>query len=567
MKNFKPGFIVPSTLSAALLSAGFLLPHCGGFVLIGFVPLLWMDRIATKQGVRHFFWWHYLCFVLWNAATTFWVCNATLGGGIAAILINALEMSVIWALFRLFKRKFSGSLPYIFLVCLWIAWERAYYSAEVSWPWLTLGNAFATTTTCIQWYDVTGTIGGSLWVWLCNMALFGLSVALYEGFWKGFNVKAKAALAVSVVMVFIAPPVWSVSKYLNFHEADGCGSVSACALQPNLDPYLKFEKYTQDEQDEILCGLISNAGLAQREGSPAGYDGVLFVAPETVTGDVVLPDLGSSRTLGHLLEACGEGNQVLFGASSYEFIASDKAPSYTARPYGKGMWYENHNSAILAGAGMEPQIYHKSRLVIGTEKMPWPRVFSKVDEWLGGGVIARCTGQDRVSTLSLDKSVVPADTSECERRPASVQTGVSQIQFPVKIGCAVCYESVYPEYFASYVGAGAKAMAVITNDAWWGDTPGYRQHMSYSRLRAIETRRDIVRSANTGISCFINQRGDVISSLGWDKRGSLSGRIWLNDELTPFVIYGDITGRICTFLFMILGLALIVRITTTWKKS
>ena len=68
---------------------------------------------------------------------------------------------------------------------------------------------------------------------------------------------------------------------------------------------------------------------------------------------------------------------------------------------------------------------------------------------------------------------------------------------------------------------GANVIGVITNDGWWGNTPGYRQHMSYSRLRAIETRRWVVRSANTGISCFIDQYGTVLDAQPWDKAASL----------------------------------------------
>lgn len=548
MKDSKVEFIVLSLLSALFLSAGFLFPHCGSFALIGFVPLLWMDRLATQKGIKHFWWWHYLTFVLWNAATTFWVCNATVGGGLAAIFINAAEMSVIWALFRLSKSKFFGSLPYIFLVVTWIAWERAYYSAEISWPWLTLGNAFASTTTCVQWYDETGTIGGSLWIWLCNMTVFGLSTAMAEGRWKKFNSKAKAAFATSAVLVFAGPLACSVYKYLSFEETKDYGHITACALQPNLDPYLKFEKYTQNQQDSILCRLISENEVHER--------GMLFVTPETVTDDVIVNDLSDSKSLGNFVDAAGDSCEVLFGASSFEFILTDKAPSYTARPYGKGVWYENHNSAILASTGFAPQIYHKSRLVIGTEKMPWPRIFSKIDDWLGGGVIARCTGQDKVGVLKLHNRTLAQDASA---RNASARNAT--------IGCAVCYESVYPEYFASYVKEGAEAMSVITNDAWWGDTPGYRQHMNFSRLRAIETRRDIVRSANTGISCFINQRGDIVSHLDWDKRGSLNGQVNLNNSMTSFVQNGDICGRICTFLFLILFLALAVRLLVSIREK
>lgn len=80
----------------------------------------------------------------------------------------------------------------------------------------------------------------------------------------------------------------------------------------------------------------------------------------------------------------------------------------------------------------------------------------------------------------------------------------------IRVGPIICYESVYGEYVTEYVKNGANLLAIVTNDGWWEDTPGYKQHLAYGCLRAIETRRSIVRSANTGISCVINERGDLI---------------------------------------------------------
>ena len=91
-------------------------------------------------------------------------------------------------------------------------------------------------------------------------------------------------------------------------------------------------------------------------------------------------------------------------------------------------------------------------------------------------------------------------------------------------------------------------MFVITNDGWWGDTPGYRQHFSYSRLRAIETRRSIARSANTGISALITPRGDVVDQLGWDIRGTVTGSLPLNSRLTVYTLAGDYIARLSWFV-------------------
>ena len=151
-----------SAASAVLLSLPWLVPHLGLLSLVAFVPLLLAEYIAAGAGVKRFWIWHYSTFVLWNALTTFWVCNATVGGGIFAVLANALQMSLVFGLFRLARKRLSGVVPYIFLAAAWIAWERWYLtSAEISWPWLVLGNAFATSVKDIQWYSITGTLGGS----------------------------------------------------------------------------------------------------------------------------------------------------------------------------------------------------------------------------------------------------------------------------------------------------------------------------------------------------------------------------------------------------------------------
>ena len=129
----------------------------------------------------------------------------------------------------------------------------------------------------------------------------------------------------------------------------------------------------------------------------------------------------------------------------------------------------------------------------------------------------------------------------------------------VKIGTAICYESVYGDYYREYILKGAQVMSIITNDGWWGDTPGYRQHLSYASLRAIETRRSIARSANTGISAFINQRGEIISQTGWWQPAYLNGQLCLNDEITVFVRHGDIIGRVSKFIFFLFSLMAAVR--------
>ena len=123
MKSKTRLFILSGLLGILLLSLPWLLPHMGWTALFGFVPLLCMDRIASGEKMKHFWWYHYGFFVLWNAVTTWWVWNATPGGAVFAILANALQMSVVWGSFRFVRRRMDGVLPYVFLAAAWIAWE------------------------------------------------------------------------------------------------------------------------------------------------------------------------------------------------------------------------------------------------------------------------------------------------------------------------------------------------------------------------------------------------------------------------------------------------------------
>ena len=541
-----------AVLSGLLLSVPYLVPHCGGVALFAFIPLLCADRIASLGGFRRLWLPVGTAFLLWNALTTFWVCNATVGGGIAAIVLNSLQMLAVWALYRLSRKAFSGSLPYIFFAAAWIAWEKAYFAVDISWPWLTLGNAFARSLTMVQWYDTLGSLGGSLWIWSTNLLIFGLLTALSDGRWaglgpRGFNWKARLAYCTSLALVLIAPLAWSLTKW---HSAEDVPEqkIDVLVAQPNIDPYHKFVQMSRREQDELLesqiipaleeykAAMASDSLWRGRESVP----GMLILSPETFTSYVFTNSPEESTTLNRFKDVLKDcpGVNMMVGASSYTIIESASRPSYTARTYGEGRWIESHNSAIMIDGSGRNQFFHKNKLVVAVEMLPYPVVFDPIDRALGG-VMGRCIGQGSVSNLDY----------------------VAHGQH-IPLGCAICYESVYGDYCRDYILKGAKALTIITNDAWWGDTPGYRQHLSYASLRAIETRRWIARCGNTGISGLIDDRGRIVEEGPWWEKTTLRFALPLKDGITPFVKYGDVTGRICTWVFLLLLAALMVKFIT-----
>ena len=527
-----------SALFAVLMSIPFLIPHTGFIALIGMVPLLCMDRIATILEKKHVWIYHYAGFVLWNAITTFWVCNATIGGGLFAIFANAFQMSLIFGMFRLSKKRFNGALPYIFLACAWIAWERFYFDAEISWPWLVLGNSFARSIWAVQWYEFTGALGGSLWIWAANLGIFGLLVSLSDGRIFTWNWKAKTAAIAGLAGILTIPFV--ISPFIGRqYDMEAEEELPVVIVQPNIDPYNKFTAMTQDQQNAIVEAQLEKALEWRKGDSLAGP--LLVVAPETFTGDIIVGQYERSRTWRRFTSFLKDypGVNMLFGASSYDYIFSPEAPSHNARNMGEGLWVESHNSALMIDGKPQTEIFHKSKLVVAVEMTPYPALFCKIDDMLGG-VMGRCVGQDQISLLHAED---------------------------IPVGSAVCYESVYGEYYTGYVRKGARAMAIITNDAWWGNTPGYKQHLSYASLRAIETRRAIARCANTGISAIISPCGKILQPTPWWEQAVISGQLPLRDEVTFYVSHGDITGRVCTFIFVLLLLALAVRFVTSRRSA
>ena len=545
-------------LFVVLMSIPWLVPHAGLVALVALVPLLCAERIATMAGMKRFWIWHYGAFVVWNALTTWWVCEATVGGGLFAVFANALQMSLVFGLFRLSRKSLQGVLPYIFLAALWVAWERFYCTwAEISWPWLVLGNAFARTTSLIQWYEYVGHLGGSLWIWAVNLGLFGLMVSLSEGSWERWNGKGRAAAALSLASLIIVPVAASLVIYNTYEERSDKGQLEVVMAQSSFNPYQKRTELPQSAQNAQALDLFRGALKDREAGLEYPSEPVLLLVPETFTSDIVLNDIPAFgqtwKDFQSFIADYPDAN-MLFGASTYELFFQRSAPSILARPYGEG-WIESHNSAIMTDATGRADVYHKSKLVVGTELTPYPKLFVPIENWLCKllgvqGLMGHSIGQDRQTPL-LVKS----------------RTENGEVRAEIPLAPVICYESIYGEYCTEYVRNGAQAIAVMTNDGWWGDTPGYRQHFSYSRLRAIELRRDVARCANTGITAFIDQKGDVLMQSTWWQPEALRGKISLSDRKTFFAEHGDIAGRICLLVSALLMLFCVVNLFAGLRRG
>jgi len=510
-----------SIFGGIVLSVGWPMHGIFVFLFAGFIPLLFVEDYFFQRGDasgKKLIFYSYLSFFFWNLLTTWWVYRATFFGGAAAVLCNAFFMALVFQCFHFTRVKLGSGIGYFSFIFYWIGFEYLHLNWDLSWPWLSLGNGFAEHIKWIQWYEYTGILGGSVWILLINLLLFFLIKKYVH---SGFQEKKKlSTLFICIASLLIIPSVFSY--YIYSHYQEKTKAIHVVVVQPNIDPYNEKFSGSADEQLKKFMALAK-----QKVDSQTDY----LVGPETALPEGIweeeLTASYSIRTLHHFLEAY-PNLKLITGLSSFKHLTEkDEANSMRKEEDGKNTNYEAYNTSIQYGPGNAIQIYHKSKLVPGVEQMPYPAIFKYFEKFaidLGG--TSGSLGKQKERTVFHSKE-------------------------NVSVCAAICYESIYGAFMKDFITNGANLIFVITNDGWWGDTPGYKQHLNYARLRAIEFRRDIARSANTGISCFINSRGEISQATDWWKAAVIKGDLNSNDKITFYAKYGDYIGQLCSVMSLL----------------
>ncbi len=500
-----------------------------------FVPLLWLEQQGIRR--RKFFGWVYLTMVIWNASTTWWVWNASEPGAVGAILANSLLMCLPWLGFHFIKARLGGKIGYPALIALWLTFEFIHlHNWGLSWPWLTLGNVFADHPGWVQWYEITGTSGGGLWILILNISIFHL---ISKNSWRTLpTVPLSRTLA-----LFTAPLLIStmISPDLAKSQITATGPShpsNVVIIQPNIDPY---EKLTTGSFDAQLHKLIRLSDSAIDDKT------TLVIWSETalyMEYGISEDNMKSNYFLAPLWDFLRRHPQInlLTGVESYRTYR-EGAQSSTARPVpNTDLYVDAYNAAVIMDSTGPLHFYHKSKLVPGVETLPFFLHF--LDSWFEkfGGTTDGYTGQP-------DRTPLPTSNHSYTIAPA------------------VCYESIYGEFMSEYVTNGADLIAIITNDGWWKNTPGLYQHEAYARLRAIETRHWVVRSANTGVSCIIDPAGHIVQSRPWAQTAFIKAYVPPTHEKTFYVKYIDIVSWLAVIATLLLAVGTPVLIIKNKRRG
>ncbi len=525
-----------AVLSGFLLHLGWSDWGSGLFLLIALVPLLSIEAFYFSEypttKILALLPYPIVSFLLWNSLNTWWIWNAAPIGAIAAILLNTLMMTTVFLLFHLSRKKIGTAAGYLALLFYWIGMEYFHLNWELSWPWLNLGNGLAKNIPLVQWYEYTGILGGSLWILTSNVLL----VTLLNRYLQVRNTHAILVKGILWVLLLVIPSWLSWHRYKHYEEKES--TYQFAVIQPNIDPYLdKFDGMSAREQVDRMLELAEAVATDEID---------FFIAPETaIPYSVNLSKLQGDASVKELIGFLDNYTQAawVIGASTRKWYEAGEPHSPTVRKHPSAeRYYDNYNSALFLESDGKADVYHKSKLVVGVETMPFPKTMKFLEDLivdLGG------------TTGSLGKQAYP---SVFKRANDSI-----------RIAPVICYESIYGEYMSGYMRQGAHFIAIITNDGWWDNTPGYKQHLRMAQLRAIESRRSIARSANTGVSCFINQRGDLSEETPFWEPAAIQAGLNANNVLTVYVRYGDFLGRILGF-FAILILLYTISLSISKKE-
>lgn len=490
-----------SLFSGALLIVSY--PFSGSItplVFVAWIPLFVVALRLKQQarGLLNFLAYAYFTAFIFNVGSTWWIWNSTAGGALMAFICNSLLMAGALTIgFGVFKRLNTG----LFLVglgCTWITFEFVHLNWELSWPWLTMGNYFSIHPSWVQWYEYTGSLGGSFWVIAAN--ILGVLLLLNLKY-KQYAIAFISILSIPLFISFMVSKQADITKY---------PTQSVVILQPNIDPYTEKFNIDPAQQVESMLGLVS----------PYLHNS-LAIGPETALQEAFIEkDFNRTRSFNLLNDALTSTNSsLLIGASTFQLFDQKHSAACKALP--NGTFYESYNTALFM-ANKKQDFIHKSKLVLGVEKIPFSR-------WL-----------PFLEQLSIDNGGTSGSLG-VESEP-KVFRNEDQAYAPI-----ICYESIYGAFVAEQCNKGATLLCIITNDGWWGNTPGHRQHNQFASLRAIETRKYVVRSGNTGISSVWNSSGECIKQLGYDTKGVLTAKVPLIKGKTFYVRFGDYLGWIAGF--------------------
>lgn len=401
-----------------------------------------------------------------------------------AAIFLALNFGLIAWLFRIIQKK-NETLAWFFLPFIWVAVEFLRSFGIFGFPWIALGHSQAYNTAYLQIADIGGVYTVSLFIVITNLFLYLL--------YKSFSIKRLCALLIVIAIPFIYGIFMLNTTIASDKE------VSFRIVQPNIPAK---EKWIPTNRLPIIMKLDS----LSRTKTKLMPD--VIVWPETA----VPYYLRSSLHYQHILKTCSKdlNATLITGALDYFYPNEDT--------------YLTSNSMMVFEPGkkeMRESLYDKIHLVPFGEFTPGGKLF----KWMNN---------------------MQYGQSDFVYR--KFQENMKMTKEDIPFSPMICYDSVFPQTLRSFCAKGSQYNILITNDVWFGRSVGPYQHASLAIVRSVETRKSMVRSANAGISMFIDEKGRVQKSLPLYTAGIIDANLKASSYESPYVRTGNLFGYLITLI-------------------
>ena len=462
-------------LSGLLLNLSWAPHPYTALVFVALVPMLFVAK-GFRQQPGLVFLALFTGFFVFHAGAAWWMYSSTFVGSLLAHLLNAFLPSaalVLWAVIppKVIKPIGRGLL----LVSIWLSMEWLNAVWPFAWPWFQLGHVFGAQPKWVQWYSLTSSVGGSAWVIMVNY-LFFKSLSTLPKLQSGHLMVAIVTATAPILFSYLMPKVDQTTD-----------SKTIAVVQPNIHP-----------QREKFGGMDAGAQLDKAISllSSAGHGTVNYVVfPETMIVEPIEESLMHESKPVRLLKAV-VAEKKLDGIFTGAFTMRTKGADGHEEEKGKEVLY---NSMLFISAD-SIQVYHKEKLVPLVEKQPLLWLFKPFRQFLeSNGAYFGSYGTDNIKRYF-----------RLDNRMAAIPL--------------ICFESAFachPDQVPIHAFA-----VLVTNDGWWSSPGGYTQHLNLARIRAIERRIWVVRSANTGVSCLIDPQGEVTGAIGYGSEGLMAHEVF-----------------------------------------
>jgi apolipoprotein N-acyltransferase len=501
-----------------LLGLSFPPFHLEWLAFVALIPILF--AIEEARNYREVLKLSYYGFLVFNVISLYWVGGWSketdpfmmIGG--AALVVGHPLFFAVPVLFYFFVRKRIGKYAILLFPFIFVSFEHIHSITQVAFPWLTLGYSQCYNLPGIQFASITGLFGISLQILIVNSLLAMSIMKWLEG---NKSSRSKSIISASVAFLFVVvPEAYGVFVLSRSHGSNHTGKIRVTIVQPNIDPYAKWE----GSPTEILRKYEMETYNALH------HQADLVVWPETaIPFYILLPQFNYYRAeLQTFVDTTGISLLSGLPLARYYMDSTEARPSSHYDEY-RHLYYDAYNGAALfLPRSATYQTYGKIVLVPFAERLPYADrlpFLIKPLKW-GVGISNWARGTD---------------------------TTIFKLPGGTRFSTVICYESIFPGYVREFANKGATFLVIVTNDGWYGNTSGPYQHAAYAVMRAIENRRSVVRSANTGISEFIDPYGRYIGiPTKYGEIATLTENIPLDNSVTFYSKHGNWIAEICEII-------------------